>query len=476
MGKLQQLVEVARHDPNAFLEYVLKIKQAEVHEEIQDHYTEHVECGIGISRGHGKTTQTLGRVAWDIGRALWKGSPDYDPSLRIKYVQANDKEASKSVSTAREILESPRFAHVFPGLVPDSTVWGKGAFQYKTELIQRDPTMEACTIFGHAGGRVTTLICDDICDEVNAIQRPALRDKVIEAYRNTWRPMLTGDVRRVRKVFTPWHGSDITDGWIKADRKRGTLLWRPCTAEFDSPWPDEWTPERLKHEREDVGPIAYARAYMLEPMDESQLIFPSEWLERSMYSEIPAGSKQGYTACTIDFAWTDEQLSKGDPDYSIALVAHIDHRGHAWLLDMLRVRVQFPSFVKMLRALVSQWSETRCTAEATGGQRMGVQQLNEELPCAVTCIDRIKGKTLRAIPLQSFPESGRFHIKADEDGEPIPSLLPLFEEMVIFPGGPHDDTVDAAMDMMLLAMKGGASLKVTRIQDQQRYDVMAMYR
>ena len=475
-------LQACRDSPNRFIEYVLDLEQAPLHEEMQAHYSDNNECGIGISRGHGKTTQTLGRVAWEIGRSLCKDSPDYDPSVRWKYVQAKDKEAGKSVNTTRVILESPRFNQVFPGLIPDQSVWGKSAFQFKTEAIQRDPTMEACTIFGHAGGRATSFVFDDICDEVNAIQRPALRDKVIEAYANTWRPMLTGDRRRVWKVFTPWHEADITAMWIKSQCGKsppqpgvtGNLLWRPCIG-TDSSWPAEWTPERLAYERVEMGPIAYSRAYELKPMDPSQLIWPAEWMERSMYIDIPARSSQGYRAMTIDFAWTEKELSKPDPDWSIALVAHIDHHGHAWLLDMLRVRTQFPAFSTMLKSLISQWGITRATAEATGGQRMGIQQLNNDLPCPVEAVNRVSDKTLRAIPLQSFAESGRFHIQGTDDGEPIASLRELWNEMVIFPGGRHDDTVDAAMDMMQLAMQGGGSMPVNRITEDDG-GVESMYR
>ena len=124
-------LQACRDSPNRFIEYVLDLEQAPVHEQMQAHYSAYDECGIGISRGHGKTTQTLGRVAYEIGRSLCKDSPDYDPSVRWKYVQANDKEAGKSVNTTLVILESPRFNQVFPVLIPDQRGWGKGAFPVK---------------------------------------------------------------------------------------------------------------------------------------------------------------------------------------------------------------------------------------------------------------------------------------------------------------------------------------------------------
>ena len=461
-------IEACRNDPNPFLEYVLDIDQAPLHEEVQDFYTANCDCAVGLSRGHGKTTQTLGRITWEIGRALYKQSPDYDPDIRWKYVQANVDEAVKSVDTTRRILESARFKQVFPGLVPDSSVWGKRAFRFHTDSLQRDPTMEACTIFGHAGGRATDMVFDDICTLENSVRRTALRGQVKEAYYNTWLPMLTGDRRRTWHVFTPWHVDDITADWKNKYEKAKTLLWRPCKG-TRSPWPEAFASDYLT-KRQGQNPIAYARAYLLEPMSAEVLTFPAEWLEGSMYVVRPGRASVGYTAMTLDFAYTEKrQMGTGDstdPDYSVALVADIDVFGHVWLKDMIRVRETFPEFKRLAIALGRIHGVKRAKGEAVAGQRGLVQQFNEEAPFPVESVNRTSDKVFRASSLQPFVSTGRFHIKRGPEGYAVPSMAALFDEMILFPSGAHDDCVDAAMDMMEMALEGSGNPRGERITDQ----------
>lgn len=463
----QVFVESCRRDPNPFVEYVLGVEQAPLHENIQDHYTEHRECGIGVHRGGGKTVQTLTRIAWEVG---------HDSSARWKYVQANDGEACKSVEMTKRIIESPRYRHVFPEVRPDPTLWGKSAFRLVTEKIQRDPTVEAVGIFGHAGGRVTDLVCDDVCTLENAVRMAALRVQVKEAYHNTWRKMLTGDRQRTWCIFTPWHVDDITRDWKKRYQERKSLLWRPVV-DYVSPWPKAFTPEWLR-EKEEENPIAYARAYLLEPLSAEVLIWPSEWLQSTMFEGKDHRTTEGYWAQTIDFAFSDKKLMKaggaGDPDWSVSLIAFVDHRGHAWVHDMLRVQTSFPEFNRAAIAQGAQWGVKRGKAEATAGQRGLVQQMNEDSPYPIDPVDRIKDKVFRAGSLQSFVHRGRWHIMGS-DGVPIPRLEALYNEMVTFPMGGHDDTVDTAMDMMEMATKGAVRSPTKAVRSNKDRRVHQMY-
>ena len=89
--------------------------------------------------------------------------------------------------------------------------------------------------------------------------------------------------------------------------------------------------------------------------------------------------------------------------------------------------------------------------------------MDEDAPFPVESVNRTTDKVFRGSALQPFVSGGRFHLRVDEHGNLIPALATLFDEMVVFPSGEHDDTVDAAMDMMQLAMQGGGSMPVNRI-------------
>ena len=453
MATAQTVIEAARHEPNVFMEYVLDVQQAHIHERIQDHYTEHQEAGVGVHRGVGKTTQTLGRVAWEIGHELRVAKIEgRSADIRIKYIQANDSEGHKSVDAVRRVVESARYKHVFPEVKQDATLWGKKAFRVLTGSLQRDPTVEGCGIFGHAGGRATLQIFDDICDLENAVRKAGLRGQVKDAYHNTWRKMLTGEKPRVWCVFTPWHVDDITAEWRKDLGDIGALLWAPCVghkALFG------WTEDQLEAE-EARNPIAFARAFKLEPLSAEVLIFPEHWMREAFYTDVPK-DPMGHWAQTLDFAFTEKRMIKtggGDPDWSVALVGFMDHRGHAYLHDMVRCRVEFPVFKAKAFDQGRQYKVRRARGEAVAGQRGLVQQMNMEAPYPIEGVNRISDKVFRATALQSYVSSGRCHIRAvPRNGqlEPIGSLDALFNEMVVFPAGGHDDTVDAALDFMDMA-------------------------
>lgn len=456
----QAFLQACRTDPNTFTEYVLDVQQAPIHREIQSHYTDHNEAGIGVHRGAGKTVQTMARVAWEIGR---------DPTQRWKYIQATPEEANQSVDFIKRIVETSRYRQVFPEVRPDPDLWGTKAFRLKSDSIHRDPTVQARGIFGHAGGRATRLVFDDICDLENAVRRAALRSQVKEAYHNTWMKMLTGDDRRVWCIFTPWHVDDITSEWRPYFTDQDALLWRPVV-DYISPWPSEWTVQRLRAE-EDRNPIAYARAFLLEPVSAEVLVWPAEWLDGAMFTEIPAARRaSGYWAQTLDYAFSDKRIMKArgstDPDWSIALIAFIDSHGHAWVHDMLRVRSTFPQFSRGAIALGRHWNVRKGKGEAVGGQRGLVQQMNEDAPYPIEAVERINDKTFRAGSLQSFVSSGRFHILG-QDGKPAPQLQALYNEMTTFPAGGHDDTVDAAMDMMEMATVKSVKGQVRRIESDR---------
>ena len=457
-------IDACRADPNPFIEYVLDVKQAPVHEDLQDFYTEHNDCGAGLSRGHGKTVQTITRTAWDIGK---------DPSERIKYIQQNKDEAAKSVGMCKTIIESDRFRDVFPDIKPDATKWGTMAFRVVNDGLHRDSTLEGAGIFGHAGGRASMIVYDDICDLENAIRQPSMRSQVKEAVANTWSKMLVGK-RKVRRVFTPWHVADIGAEWRKQLGADGRLFWRPCIG-FESPWPEFWTEERLRFENSEHGPVSYARAYLLEPVSAELLIWPHEWLDDALFDQMPReAEKSGSFAMTIDWAFTEKRTIKtgksSDPDWSVALIAKITPKGHVWVHDMIRVRKPYPEFCKLAIQAGEDWNVTRGRAEGGGPQDGLVQQFREDASFPMSRVTRNKDKVTRASETQPFVMDGRFHILAKPDRlgvlRPIERLAALYDEMVTFPAGEHDDCADTAMDMIEEASMRKINLgKSNRIQN-----------
>ncbi len=451
----QPLIEACRHDPNPFVEYVMDVSQAPIHERIQDHYTVHDDCYVEQHRGIGKTVQTCAREAWDIGR---------DPEQIGKYIQVNQPEAAKSVDIIKQIIESPRYRHVFPNIRPDPMLWGKTAFRVQREGLQRDPTVEACGIFGHAGGRATKMVFDDVCDLENAVRKAGMRGQVKEAYRNTWLPQLTGDRKIVRRIGTCWHVSDITAEWRTECGDAGTLLRNPVVG-WKSPDPGRFNKQELLAWRARLGVIGYARAFELKPVSSEVLVFEDDWLLASMYTPDQITDWQrdnSRVVAAVDWAYTEKKMTptKGDPDWSVMLVAVLSADGHIFLTGMIRKREGFPKFKRRAIRYGVLQKISLCKAESGGPQIGIVDQFNEDAPFPVMGGFRSKDKITRAIGCQAFVESGRFHILGRRGAgggmEPVPALRPLYDEMLAFPADEHDDCVDAALDLISEQIGSGA--------------------
>jgi predicted phage terminase large subunit-like protein len=445
------LLELARKSPSAFVSYVLGHEQAKVHRAAQNHWTRFDNSYTELHRGIGKTTQLAARVAYEIGK---------NREIRIKYVQQSVDEAKKTTQMIRDVIDSPRYAAVFPDVVPDPDRWSGASFKVKTKKFTRDPTVEANGIFGRAGGRADLLIADDICDWRNAIRSPTDRASVKDSWRTNWLPMRDysdGKKPKTLCVGTCYHVDDVTADWRRFHEERGTLLRVPIV-DFRSPWAAAFPPELLREIREELGPIAYGRAYELRPVSSETIVFPADWIDPAFYEEsvgIPDWpSRNGRMAATFDFAFTAKKQDN-DPDYSVGLYGWLSRDGHVWLRDIIRLRTTFPDFSRLAieRGVELNVSESR--AEGNGPQLGLAQRMNEDAPFPVVSVERTKDKITRAAEEQSFVESGRFHIPAvrDRNGILVPTkkFSVLYDEMTTFPASGHDDTVDASLDMMTLA-------------------------
>lgn len=465
------VIAAARESMNVFAAYVLDLDQAMVHKRLQRHLGDHDDCHTELPRGHGKTVQLSGRCAFEIGR---------NPDIRIKYVQQSDVEAARTTELIKNIIESEKYRRVFPHVAPDKRLWGKQEFRVQRGKLSRDATVQAAGIFGRAGGRWDLLVGDDICDMRNAIQQAALREQVKDFWANNWAPMAdeTTGSPRVWTVGTPWHVDDITADWRAYHGSRGSLMRCPVV-NYNSPWPESWLPDRLKAWREKHGPIAFGRAYELNPVSAEQIIFDAAWLDDSLYTRIPAwDASNGQMVATVDFAFTEANL-KNDPDYSVCLIGWAARNGHVYVSDIVRKRSTFPDFKRAAIAKCVACGVTRMIGEDNGPQSGLVQQMNVDAPFPVTGMGRDRDKPSRAAEKQAFVESGRFHLKAkrDETGvlRPIESLQVVYDEMTTFPASGHDDTVDTAIDMMEVVgtpIKTGQKSKRVR---NTRLDPSRMY-
>lgn len=442
----EKAVEAARENPAAFLALAIGRKVSELQRDLISHALAHHSWYSELPRGHAKTSTLAFLTAWWLG---------VRPETRFKIIGQNDESAAGTTRFLRDIIRSPAYRATFPGvtLKPGEdtvTAWsitapGVGA--------RRDPSVQGSGIFGRTGGRADIIWFDDICDLRNAVLQPALRAQVKEAVANIWLPMLdpsAGHPSRTWRSATPFHTDDITADWRSEHALSGTLLRRPCSG-LSSPWAEIFTPEILAAKRREMGLMAYARAYELVPLSSDLLIFRPEWIRHYRPEQLPISTR---TVAAIDWGYGKKEQERNDPDYSVCVIGEIDSQRNLYVTDIIRVRESFPVFAQMAATLLARRGVSVVLAEANGPQRGIFDQFQTMTNQPMVAVERTSDKHLRAAGAQPFVEQGKLLFPTDGNGKILPALQPIVDEMLAFPAGAHDDTVDVIVDLCGEAVRG----------------------
>lgn len=281
-------VAMAREDPNAFVTYVMRaegglpMQQSWFHRQWQilmnalkgSKENPYGRVLIEAFRGAGKTQQVAAACAYQIG--LY-------PNIRIKILSGLGEHARKGLMYVRNIVESnERYREVFPHIIPGSP-WGSSAMSVAGHR-ERDSNVEAWSIFGQgAGNRSDILIPDDIVNEQNAIVRPAMQERVISTFQQTWLRTFShfkglNYGQRVIYVGTPWTTSDLL-ARIKVSRTwRAAYSRVPVLNDAGLPnWPENMTLGEIEADREEqLDQFLWQCQMMLNPIDDTLRIFHSD--------------------------------------------------------------------------------------------------------------------------------------------------------------------------------------------------------
>lgn len=237
MALEEKASQVARGDVNFFCEYVMRDEKGKPFSQFPLHRVwhgfiefceNHKTVPVVLAPwGSGKSQQiAIARVLWEIGR---------DPGVRIKLVCNSDDNAKLRVaSIGRYIKDSKEYHAVFPDVKPDrDAFWSAHALFVERPGQSVDPTVEAKGIMSTGiGGRSDLIIFDDVVDMRNAIEQPALRQKVKENFTNVWMSRL--DVGgRAWYIATAWHHDDLTS-LLRFDLSKRQRYWIMTQAVLDN--------------------------------------------------------------------------------------------------------------------------------------------------------------------------------------------------------------------------------------------------
>jgi predicted phage terminase large subunit-like protein len=432
LAELNKELSRARRSPSSFAEFCFAepsgapLEQGQVHCDLQAFLSRHPRALVELPRDHGKSVQVCIRILWELG---------HNPALRVQLVCASHNLAVARCRFLRDALATNALLRLtFPKLCP-ARPWRATHFTVQRPANVIGPSVTALSIgAASTGNRADLLVCDDIVD-VRALRSKAERERVktyfYENLMNQLEP--TG---RFWGLCTPWHPDDLNAVLKQNDAYQ--LFRRAVGNDLEPVWPEKWPKERLEERRREIGSLAFARAYHLLSVPDGEVPIRPAWLR---YWTEPVEYERVVLA--VDPAVSQRQGA----DYSalVALGQTASHEIHC--LEATARRVNVPDLIQLIDAADQRWRPLVIVFESNGAFE-GIRELllrQTRFGPKLKGVTQSKDKTSRVHAFSVPVENGCFRLKGRDRGHVDEGQQALYDELVTFPYGEHDDLLDAAM-------------------------------
>ncbi len=389
---------------------------------------------------HGKSELVSKRfIAWMMGR---------DPYKQIMFATYNEDFAGDFGVEVREIMQSPQFGQIFPGI----------GFRKGGAAKDRIQTSEGgICVFKGRGGALTgrgadRLIVDDILKDAEEADSPTTREKCWQWFTKVAMTRLMTVGASVVIVITRWHDDDIvgrlTDPtnpcYNEDEAKKWKVINLPFFAEDADPmgrekgevlWPERFDEEFGIAQRQ-LNPRGFSALYQQHPTPEDGDFFRRDWIKLYKPRELPKDLRI--------YAASDHAVgTKQTNDATVILIVGVDDNDDIWVLDCWWRRKSSDHVVDaMLQFMQTKkpliwWAEKGHISKSIGPflrKRMletGTYiNLHEVTPAA--------DKQTRAQSIQGRMAMGKVYFP-----ENATWISQAMDEMLKFPHHRHDDFVDA---------------------------------
>ncbi len=286
-----------------------------------NHYTEWEQ----IIEGNRRSKFEAPRGSWktyffSLAYPLWK---ILRGKTEVLMVSDSEDQARKNLRTMRQYIENNET--LAPMRPTTKELWGTDQVSF--------PNGSLVTIMGFGTSRRGThpdiIIPDDIESESSKMSRED-RDRMFFS-------VITGMAlphTKIAVVGTPLIFGDILQ---QLDKNDAYAKWRrPVRVGGVNQYKDIWTDEWIDFQREEMGPLSFAREKMLERIDPATQPFKRDF--ETLYTELPTNFS--YTATVCDPAYTE-----GDGDYTAILTVKFTHGNHAYISECKRIKREDPGAI-----------------------------------------------------------------------------------------------------------------------------------
>lgn len=390
----------------------------------------------------------------------------------------------------RNLIQSPEYRRVFPGVNVSSDTAAKGAFRIVNEHMSVRQRRGMFAALGRTasptGKGASLLLLDDFISEqdaYNSTERGHLFDQIYR-FRSRLAPNAVWIV-----INTRYHEDDVV-GVVKkryaADRK-WEVVTLPVYAEQHESWPVT-RPATANHpaevkvfhrepgeilwplRRQDVeaqkallaaeSPQIWSGQFMCKPVAQSGAMIDINWFRRYDYEEVAAlAAKAVRIVVSIDTGGVRmKHISSSAARTAITVWAEMDD-GRCYLVDILADPWIYPDIIKYTKAMCNRWKPTDLLIEDKAAGTELIVDLAEHrdwVRTPVTAIMPHGPKETRMGVASPQIRSGQIYVPATGicEGVPIvncpaPAWVEGFlNEMMHFPLSSRKDQVDSTSQML----------------------------
>jgi predicted phage terminase large subunit-like protein len=185
----------------------------------------------------------------------------------------------------------------------------------------------------------------------------------------------------------------------------------------------------IERARRELGSRAFAAQYQQEPLPEEGGMIRAAWLGR--YGALPEAPGR------IVQSW-DTAIKAGAEHDASACLTFAEHEGISYLIEARTLRAEYPELKREVLAQAGRFSPHAVLIEDKASGQQLLQDLKRETHLPVIATRPVSDKVTRFAAVSAMIEAGRVKLPGH-----APWLHAFEAEVLAFPGGRHDDQVDA---------------------------------
>lgn len=371
------------------------------------------------------------------------------------YATYNEQLAKDKGNEVKALMQDPSYAQVFPNCALSKG--GRAAGRLTT-------TNKNAAYFVGRGGSITgrggdLIVVDDLFKNDEEADSPAMREKVWKWFTGTIMNRFMTDEGCMILVMTRWHEDDVigritdpenpnysekvAEGWsivnIPAEAEIGDVLGREPG---EALWPERFGLKYL-HEQKALSPRRYSCLFQGNPSPEEGIYFLRKWVRYYHPGKLNTTYMRKYGTCDLSVG-TKQQLKAGkQADRNALIVFGIDQNDDIYVLDAIinreRSDVNVEHMINMMKHHKPiTWFTYEDQITGSVGPFLFKRMRERRVFCHVAEHPSTGSKEQKA---QAF--KGRMAMRKVYFPKGKFWANDIIDELIRFPGGKHDDCVDA---------------------------------